>query len=66
MRRPGLTPPRMPGPAPRVGTAGWALPREVRDVFAPGDSNLARFGATLTAAEIVACRRAPKGARPTR
>ena len=36
----------------RVGTAGWALPREVQDRFGPGDSHLARYAGVFTAAEI--------------
>jgi uncharacterized protein YecE (DUF72 family) len=36
----------------RVGTAGWALPREVQDRFAPGDSHLARYASVFGAAEI--------------
>jgi uncharacterized protein YecE (DUF72 family) len=36
----------------RVGCAGWALPRAVRDAFGPGDSNLARYAGRCNAAEI--------------
>jgi uncharacterized protein YecE (DUF72 family) len=36
----------------RVGTAGWALPREVQDRFGPGDSHLARYASVFGAAEI--------------
>jgi uncharacterized protein YecE (DUF72 family) len=36
----------------RTGTAGWALPRTVRDQFPEGSSNLARYAGRLNAAEI--------------
>lgn len=36
----------------RVGTAGWALPRPVRDAFGAGDSQLARYASRLPVAEI--------------
>jgi uncharacterized protein YecE (DUF72 family) len=36
----------------RVATAGWALPRTVRDQFPEGASNLARYAGLLPAAEI--------------
>jgi len=36
----------------RIGTAAWALPREVRDTFPPGASNLARYAGRLDATEI--------------
>jgi uncharacterized protein YecE (DUF72 family) len=39
-------------PRLRIGTAGWALPREVQDRFADGDSHLARYATRLNAAEI--------------
>ncbi|HEX2547330.1 MAG TPA: DUF72 domain-containing protein [Ramlibacter sp.] len=35
-----------------VGTAGWALPREVQEHFAPGDSHLARYASRFGLAEI--------------
>ena len=35
-----------------VGTAGWALPREVQERFAAGDSHLARYASVFPAAEI--------------
>ena len=35
-----------------VGTAGWTLPREVQDRFAPGDSHLARYASMFPVAEI--------------
>jgi uncharacterized protein YecE (DUF72 family) len=35
-----------------VGTAGWALPREVQDAFGAGDSHLARYASRFGAAEI--------------
>jgi uncharacterized protein YecE (DUF72 family) len=35
-----------------VGTAGWTLPREVRDRFAPGPSQLARYASVFPAVEI--------------
>ncbi len=37
---------------PRIGTAGWALPRAVRDRFPPGDSNLARYAQLFNCVEI--------------
>ena len=37
---------------PRVGTAAWALPRQVRDAFPAGASNLGRYAAIFRAAEI--------------
>lgn len=36
----------------RIGTAAWALPREVRDTFPPGASNLARYAGRLDATEV--------------
>jgi uncharacterized protein YecE (DUF72 family) len=36
----------------RIGTAGWALPREVRDQFPSAASNLARYSARLNATEV--------------
>lgn len=36
----------------RIGTAAWALPRDVRDRFPEGPSNLARYAGLLNAAEI--------------
>jgi uncharacterized protein YecE (DUF72 family) len=36
----------------RIGTAAWALPRDVRDSFPPGASNLARYAARFACAEI--------------
>ncbi|NYT42034.1 DUF72 domain-containing protein [Sphingomonas sp. R-74633] len=36
----------------RIGTAAWALPRDVRDRFPPGASNLARYAGCLNATEI--------------
>ena len=36
----------------RIGTAAWALPRDVRDDFPPGPSNLARYAARFDCAEI--------------
>ena len=36
----------------RVGTAGWALPREVQDRFGAGDSHLARYASVFGVAEI--------------
>ena len=36
----------------RVGTAGWSLPRQVRDRFGAGDSNLARYATRFSCAEI--------------
>ncbi len=36
----------------RVGTAGWALPREVQEHFGDGDSHLARYATRMNAAEI--------------
>ncbi|WP_332827740.1 DUF72 domain-containing protein [Ramlibacter sp.] len=35
-----------------VGTAGWALPREVQDRFGPGDSHLARYAGVFPVTEI--------------
>jgi uncharacterized protein YecE (DUF72 family) len=35
-----------------VGTAGWALPREVQPQFAAGDSHLARYASRFPVAEI--------------
>jgi uncharacterized protein YecE (DUF72 family) len=35
-----------------VGTAAWALPRDVRDRFPPGPSNLARYAGCFDATEI--------------
>jgi uncharacterized protein YecE (DUF72 family) len=36
----------------RVGTAGWALPRGVRERFGDGASNLARYATRFTCGEI--------------
>ncbi|MBX3564109.1 MAG: DUF72 domain-containing protein [Sphingomonas sp.] len=36
----------------RIGTAAWALPREVRDTFPPGASNLERYAARFDCTEI--------------
>ncbi|MEP9359867.1 DUF72 domain-containing protein [Sphingomonas sp. KR3-1] len=36
----------------RIGTAAWALPRDVRDSFPPGASNIARYAGCLRATEI--------------
>ena len=36
----------------RVGTAAWAIPSAVRDVFPPGDSILARYAQAFDAVEI--------------
>jgi uncharacterized protein YecE (DUF72 family) len=36
----------------RIGTAAWALPRDVRDTFPPGTSNLARYAGCFDATEI--------------
>lgn len=36
----------------RIGTAAWALPREVRDTFPSGASNLERYAGRLDATEI--------------
>lgn len=36
----------------RVGTAGWALPRDVQDRFAPGGSHLERYATVFPVAEI--------------
>ena len=36
----------------RIGTAGWALPREVHEHFAEGGSHLARYASRMNAAEI--------------
>lgn len=36
----------------RIGCAGWPLPRDVRDAFGPGASNLARFATRFGAVEI--------------
>ena len=36
----------------RVGTAGWSLPRQVRDRFGAGGSNLARYATRFPCAEI--------------
>jgi uncharacterized protein YecE (DUF72 family) len=36
----------------RTGTAAWALPRQVRDLFPPGASNLERYAARFDATEI--------------
>jgi uncharacterized protein YecE (DUF72 family) len=36
----------------RIGTAAWALPRDVRDSFPPGASNLERYAGCLNATEI--------------
>lgn len=36
----------------RVGTAGWTLPKTVRHRFPEADSNLARYAAVFTCAEI--------------
>jgi uncharacterized protein YecE (DUF72 family) len=35
-----------------VGTAGWALPRDLQDQFAEGDSHLARYASRFPVAEI--------------
>lgn len=35
-----------------TGTAAWALPRQVRDLFPPGASNLERYAARFDAVEI--------------
>ena len=36
----------------RIGCAGWPLPRDVRDAFGPGVSNLARYATRFDAVEI--------------
>lgn len=36
----------------RIGTAGWALPRDWRDRFPAGDSNLERYAGRFAAVEI--------------
>lgn len=36
----------------RIGTAAWALPRDVRDRFPPGASNLERYAGRFNATEI--------------
>ncbi|WP_423602298.1 DUF72 domain-containing protein [Sphingomonas sp. MS122] len=36
----------------RIGTAAWALPRDVRDRFPPGASNLQRYARCFNATEI--------------
>lgn len=36
----------------RIGTAAWALPRDVRDSFPPGASNLERYAGRFNATEI--------------
>ncbi len=36
----------------RIGTAAWTLPRDVRDCFPDGASNLERYAARLNATEI--------------
>lgn len=36
----------------RIGTAAWALPRDVRDSFPPGASNLERYAQRFNATEI--------------
>jgi uncharacterized protein YecE (DUF72 family) len=36
----------------RVGTAGWAVPADVRERFAPDGSRLARYASRFTCAEI--------------
>lgn len=36
----------------RVGTAGWSLPAAVRDAFAPGSHQLARYASRLDCVEI--------------
>ena len=36
----------------RIGTAGWALPRQWRERFPAGTSNLARYAARFSCAEI--------------
>lgn len=36
----------------RIGTAAWALPRDVRGLFPPGASNLERYAGCLDATEI--------------
>lgn len=35
-----------------VGTAGWSLPRDVQEHFAPGDSHLARYASRFGISEI--------------
>jgi uncharacterized protein YecE (DUF72 family) len=35
-----------------LGTAGWALPRDVQDAFGEGGSHLARYASRFTATEI--------------
>jgi uncharacterized protein YecE (DUF72 family) len=39
-------------PRLRIGTAGWALPRDVQEAFAAGDSHLARYASRCNAVEI--------------
>src|SRR5689334_17239458 len=39
-------------PAPRVGTAGWAIPRPVAERFPAEGSGLARYAARFDAVEI--------------
>ncbi|HLZ82762.1 MAG TPA: DUF72 domain-containing protein [Caulobacteraceae bacterium] len=42
----------MPRPEPFVGTAGWTVPRTVRDRFPAGGSGLERYAGALRAVEI--------------
>jgi uncharacterized protein YecE (DUF72 family) len=42
----------MPKPSLQIGTAAWALPRQVRDLFPPGASNLERYAGRLAATEV--------------
>ena len=49
MQQPGLSGPLV---TCRVGTAGWAVPRAVRDRFASEGSGLQRYASVFSAAEI--------------
>jgi uncharacterized protein YecE (DUF72 family) len=40
------------GPMPRIGTAGWTIPRAVADAFPTQGSGLERYASVLNAAEI--------------
>jgi uncharacterized protein YecE (DUF72 family) len=42
----------MPKSSLRIGTAAWALPREVRELFPAGATNLERYAGRLDATEV--------------
>lgn len=47
-----VTAPRPSGALPRIGTAGWSIPRDVAAAFPEAGVGLARYAARLSAVEI--------------